>query len=248
MSVHPDTGSHEVVTDHERLFFDAYGYVILPGLFAGDIDEITEAFQQVFDEPANPRLDINIVGHRFHSHYAMGNFVELHPRLTAMTSDPRLVSAARALLGPAATYVNSDGSIYCCETEWHFDTPTSMPARRHAKFTLYLDPLDRETGAPRVLPISHHHPELYEGPLSPYLGFDGAIEQRTGLPGEDLPSWTLPTRPGDALVWDFCLMHAAYGSTAPRRQIALNFCEAPPPADPGAAPRPGAPTNAAGQG
>jgi hypothetical protein len=47
--------------------------------------------------------------------------------------------------------------------------------------------------------------------------------------------WTLATRPGDALVWDFRLMHAAYGSTAPRRQIALNFCEVPPPADPGAA-------------
>jgi hypothetical protein len=74
------------------------------------------------------------------------------------------------------------------------------------------------------------HQRLFFNALIPFLGFDGAIEQRTGLPGEDLPSWTLATRPGDALVWDFRLMHAAYGSTAPRRQITLNFCEVPPPA------------------
>ena len=53
------------VTDHQRSFFDAFGYLILPGLFAEDIAEITDAFDAVFDDPAIPRLELNIVGHRF---------------------------------------------------------------------------------------------------------------------------------------------------------------------------------------
>ncbi len=215
------------VTDHQRTFFDAFGYLILPGLFAEDIAEITDAFDAVFDDPANPRLELNIVGHRFHSRFAMGHFVELHPRLTAVAADERLTCAANALLGPGAAYVDSDGSIYCCETEWHYDSPTREKDRRHLKFTFYLDPLDEKSGAPRVLPVSHHDPDLYRGPLEPYLGFDGAIEERTGLRGEELPNRVLPTAPGDVLVWDFRVMHCSYGSTEPRRQFALNFRSGP---------------------
>jgi hypothetical protein len=223
-----DALSDPVITEHQRVFYDAYGYLILPGLFAEDIAEISDAFDEVFDNPANPRLDYNVVGHRFHSQYAMGNFIELHPRLAALATDARLQSAASGLLGPGAEYLNSDGSIYCCETEWHYDTPREHPERPHAKFTFYLEALDRESGAPRVLPVSHHDPELYRGPLEPLLGFDGAIESRTGLPGEDLPGWTLPTNPGDVLAWDFRIMHCSYGSTDPRRQFAVNFRSAPP--------------------
>jgi ectoine hydroxylase-related dioxygenase (phytanoyl-CoA dioxygenase family) len=154
----------------------------------------------------------------------MGGFLELHPRLEALATDPRLVGAADVLVGQESMYVDSDGNIYCCETEWHYDSPVQHPERRNVKFTLYLDPVDAATGAPRVLPLSHHDPTLYGGPLQPYLGFNGAIEERTGIRGEDLPGITLPSRPGDVLAWDFALMHASYGSTDVRRQIAVNFC------------------------
>ena len=214
------------VTGHQRAYFDAYGYVVLPGLFADDVDELGVAFDEVFADPGNPRLDLNVVGHRFHSQLAMPDFIERHPRLAGLAADERITGAVAGLLGPGATYVNSDGSIYCCETEWHYDSPTAAPERRHAKFTLYLEALDHASGAPRVLPASHHDPGLYQGPLRPYLGFDGAIEQRTGLRGEDLPFWTLRTDPGDLLVWDFRLMHSSYGSVERRRQFALNYCSA----------------------
>lgn len=226
MTVGRASKAAEVVTDHQRTYFDAYGYVVLPGLFADDVDGISTAFDEVFADAGNPRLEINVVGHRFHSQYAMANFIERHPRLARLTADDRVTGAVAKLLGPGATYLNSDGSIYCCETEWHYDSPMEMPERRHAKVMLYLESLDHGSGAPRVLPASHHDPALYQGPLQPYLGFDGAIEQRTGLRGEDLPSWTLRTDPGDVLVWDFRLFHCSYGSVEQRRQFALNYCAA----------------------
>ena len=109
---HTDARSAVGVTDHQRLFFEAYGYLTLPGLFAEDIEQITEAFDAVFNDPANPRMEFNYVGYRFHSRFAMGYFIDLHPRLAALAADERLTAAAIGLLGPEATYVASDGSIY----------------------------------------------------------------------------------------------------------------------------------------
>jgi hypothetical protein len=224
MMDHIDSATTDIVTDQQRAFFDAYGYLILPGLFADDIEQITQAFDEVFADSANPRLELKLVGHRFHTRIAMGDFIEKHPCLASIATDPRLTAAAAGLLDPGAAYYGSDGSIYACETEWHYDTPTQQKDRRHIKCAFYLEPLDGDTGAPRVLPLSHHDVSLYAGVLEPYLGFDGTIEDRTGLRGEDLPSWALPSVPGDLLIWDFRVMHCSYGSTAARRQVALNFC------------------------
>jgi ectoine hydroxylase-related dioxygenase (phytanoyl-CoA dioxygenase family) len=214
------------VEDTQRAFFDAYGFIVLRGLFVDDIDEIAAAFDEVFADPAVPRLPLTLAGNRGHPRHAMGEFVEKHPRLGRLVTDERLTGVADALLGPGASYVGSDGAVYCCETEWHFDTPDE-PAFRHLKFAFYLEPLDQDSGAPRVLPTSHEA-GLYDGALKPYLGFDGAIEERTGLRGEDLPCWTLVTQPGDVVAWDYRLMHCAYGTVEPRRKFALNFRAASP--------------------
>lgn len=215
--------NHQSVGDQQRMFFEAYGYLVLPGLFADDVDGLRAAFDEVFADQANPRLDYNVVGHRWHSEFLMANFIERHPRLDALRTDPRLTGVVAALLGPTATYTNSDASIYCCESEWHYDTPTAVPDRRHVKALLYLEPIDASTGALRVLPSSHHDAGLYGSTLAPYLGFDGGIGDRTGILGEHLPHWVVPSAPGDVLVLDFRIMHASYGSTEPRRKIAVNF-------------------------
>ena len=89
MTDHMDARPPAVITDQQRSFFDVYGYLILRGLFAEDIEEITAAFDEVFDDPANPRLEMNIVGHRFHSRFAMGtssNSIRAWPR-SLSTSD-----------------------------------------------------------------------------------------------------------------------------------------------------------------
>jgi ectoine hydroxylase-related dioxygenase (phytanoyl-CoA dioxygenase family) len=220
----PPAASTAGVTESQRMYFEAFGYVVLRGLFATDIGEITDVFDAIWADPEKPRYPINYVGHRFNTRYAMGHFLEMHPTLTALARDPRLVSAADTLLGQPSMYLDSDGNVYCCETEWHYDSPIRYPARRHVKFMVYLDPVEEATGAPRVLPLSHHDPSLYQGALQPYLGFEGGIEERTGIRGEELPGIALSSQPGDVIAWDFALMHASYGSTAARRQIAVNFC------------------------
>ena len=39
-------------------FFDTFGYLALPGLMADCIDEITDAFEQVWAERVDGRLDV----------------------------------------------------------------------------------------------------------------------------------------------------------------------------------------------
>jgi ectoine hydroxylase-related dioxygenase (phytanoyl-CoA dioxygenase family) len=210
------------LTERDVLFFRGFGFLVLRGLFADEIVEITAAFDEVF--ATQGAFTMRWPGYRFRDRHGIGDFVERHPRLHALATDARLVTIATTLLGADAHAYQSDGSIYCCETEWHYDTATEAPNERHMKFAFYLEPLDEANGAPRVLPISHHDPELYmSGPLQPYLGFDGAIEQRTGVAGERLPYYALPTAPGDVLAWDFRLLHASYGTNAPRRALGINF-------------------------
>lgn len=216
------------LTDQHRWYLDAYGYLAVRGLLTADIGEISAAFDAVFDDPANPRLKWEPPGHRGHPQWMMGDFVEKHPLLAELPRDPRLVGLAHDLLGADAVYVGDDGSIYRCETEWHCDTPAVHADCRHLKFAIYLDPVGQAVGAPRLLPGSHHLDVAGAGPLKRYLGYDGAIEERTGMRGEDLPHWGLGCAPGDVLLWDFRVMHASYGTLAPRRQIALNFRAASP--------------------
>lgn len=213
----------DVITHRERLFFDAYGFLSLPGLLAPIIDDVSAEFDAIVADPDVPRIDVEIPGHHFEPWTIIGIFSERHPALDLLPLHPRILAVAHGLLGPGAVYVNSDVSVMRCVTEWHYDTPVSDVDRRHLKIGIYLDPLDHDTGALRFLPGIHNARDVYEGPLRPFLGYDGATERRTGIRGEDLPCWSVPNRPGDVLVWDYRTMHSSFGSTAPRRQIAVNF-------------------------
>lgn len=228
MSTTADAAAGPVLTEQQRTFFAAYGYLHLPGWWADGIEELTDAFDTVFGDEGNERLELAMVGRRFEPWVVIAHFVERHPRLATLAHDERLVGVAEALLGPGARYEGSEGNVFRCTTDWHYDSPTSLPDHRHLKIALYLDPVDHDTGALRVLPASHHDAALYRGPLQPCLGFDGQSAARLGVAAEDLPSWTVPSVPGDLLVWDFRLMHAAYGTTGRRRQFALNFVGAAP--------------------
>ena len=95
--------------------------------------------------------------------------------------------------------------------------------------SLYFEPLDADSGAIRVLPGSHLPdcwvPRTISGPL------DGPerIPERFGIEPDEVPSWTLDSEPGDVLIWDFRLVHAAFNSGPARRGLSLNYLTHTPP-------------------
>lgn len=195
--------------------------MIYPGLFADDIDELSAAFDEAFADPEMPRLQFEIPGHHWKPRIATGDLIERAPRMLHLKDDPRILDVVDRLVGPDASYMSSDGNIYRCESEWHVDT---VPAadRRATKLLLYLEPIDADSGALRVMPGSHRSNTRVDQ-LSHYLGFDGPIGSRVGIGGHQLPHWVLPSEPGDLVVIDFSLAHSSYGTLSDRRKIALNF-------------------------
>ena len=89
---------------------------------------------------------------------------------------------------------------------------------RYVKIALYLDPLTRDTGCLRVIHGSHNTGDTYSEKLkevreNPLLW---------GVEGKDLPAIALETDPGDVLVFNHNLKHAAFGGSTQRRMFTIN--------------------------
>jgi len=83
-------------------------------------------------------------------------------------------------------------------------------------FAAYLEPLEPEIGALRVIPGSHR-PEL--GSTLRELG-------ASGMTASALPGYALSTEPGDVIVFDEHLFHASLGGSV-RKQWRVDFVRDP---------------------
>jgi hypothetical protein len=213
--------AHAIDDEHQRAFYESFGFMVYPGLFADEVDELSAAFDDAFADPAMPRICFTIPGHHGRPRIATGDLIERDPRMRRLRDDPRILGVVDRLVGPESTYMSSDGNIYRCESEWHVDTVPAVD-RRAIKLLLYLEPIGATSGALRVMPGSHRS-NARTDTLAPYLGFDGPIGPRMGIGGHQLPHWALESTPGDLVVIDFSTAHSSYGALTDRRKIALNF-------------------------
>jgi ectoine hydroxylase-related dioxygenase (phytanoyl-CoA dioxygenase family) len=159
-------------------------------------------------------------------------FVELHPTLVDLIADDRIYSPIRDLLGEDFVWVGSEGMYGFSEQlrdhHWHSDGDKDVQklAYKLIKVMLFLDPLRRESGALRVIPGSHRLP-LYKA-LVPFQDVH-ANEHPTffGQEGAEIPAYAVETDPGDMVLFNQWLSHAAYGKTGHRRTIVLKFAAGP---------------------
>jgi hypothetical protein len=242
------------LTDQQRAFFDAFGFVNLRGLFAPEIEQISSAFDRIFEarraqagvdpsgqEPAGP--DKSARDHLFDSggvapvidtyeHLNFGghraiipNFLESVDELAWIKDDPRITATAAGLIGPDWEYFGSDGNIFDCDTSWHMDAYGAPLDQFHVKLLFYLDPLDGASGALRVLPGTNFHDSAYAVRVRPGL-FDREITEATyGIGVEDAPAHVIDNRPGDLLAMNFRTAHATFNSRFGRRLFTLNYRE-----------------------
>ena len=206
-------------------YFETFGYLKLPGLLADDIDEITEAFEAVFADEANPRWETYEELHLRRRRLIIPAFIDRHPRLARLRDDPRVSGIVRSLIGPDYEYAESDGNIFSCESSWHADTYSAGLGRLHVKASIYLDPLSADSGAIRVIPGTNFHHTSYAQTLRRELEHADQIESHFGIDGRDIPSWAISSVPGDVVVWNFRTIHASYNGGERRRLFSINFRE-----------------------
>ena len=195
-------------------FFDTFGYLALPGLMADCIDEIIDAFEQVWAERGGGHYGQPHDGER---RSCIVPFIDQHERLCALLDDPRIEGLLASLLGDDFNYSGSDGNYYAGDTRWHSDG--YQKEIRHVKIAFYLDHLTRDTGCLRVIPGSHRRGDQYAETLEANVK---QSQEQWGISGDQVPAVALEIVPGDVVVFQHNLKHAAFGGGGHRRMFTIN--------------------------
>ena len=218
-----------VTSPQQVAYFQRFGYLRFPDLFAHEIEEISSAFDEVFATSEHPRLDLTGVPiHGYEARTMIPSFIDRHPVLAGLRTDPRILGIVGPLLGNNAEYRESDGNIFSCDTEWHCDIFAAPMNIQHVKLSFYLDPVRAESGAPRVIPGTNHWQGEYASALrNDFEANVGSIENLFGVGARQMPAVVLDSDPGDVLLWDYRTIHASFDGGPRRRLFTMNFCESP---------------------
>lgn len=197
------------LSSSQQAFFNTFGYLAFPGLLRSEVSWITQEFEAVFSDRGlvhDPARRTCVVP-----------FADQRARLCELLDRPEIIGIAQGLLGPDFNYLGSDGNYYTGDTPWHSDGFHRVG--KFIKIAFYLDPVTRETGCLRVIP----------GTQREEIEWDARSAARSqalwGISGREVPCVALETQPGDVVVFNHNLMHAAYGGGTCRRMFTLNLSQ-----------------------
>jgi hypothetical protein len=204
-----------MLTPQQIAFFDTFGFLALPQALKDDIGWICEEFEAAW----KARPDVVHDGSKRTTFPA--SFITTRPRLSGLIEHPLVCGLLDDLLGAGWTSYGGDGNFYAGDTGWHSDvgagTWEAKTITPHIKVAFYLDRLTRDTGALRVIPGSHRFGDSYSRLVEERVP-SGAL----GIDGRDVPAHACEIVPGDLVVFDHRLKHAAYGGGTHRRMFTIN--------------------------
>lgn len=206
------------LTRQQKNFFDTFGYLVLPGLLKDSAAAFTAAFERLYAKDDKEIIDWRHEAHYMKSRRVLLQFIEREPALTALLEHPVIDGIFRSLLGEDYLYRASEGNIFTGDTYWHSDLYGAHFKYRHIKILLYLEPLDADSGAFRAIPGSHLFGDKFANLLERYVW---KHEENYGLEKDEVPCVTIPTQPGDALVFDYRLKHATSHTRQNRRMFSI---------------------------
>ena len=198
------------LTEQQVTFFETFGYLKLPGLFAGDMASIETAFARTVAAGEQEMIHWQHRAHASEQRRVLPQFIDRDAYLSALIDDPRIDGIFRSVLGDDYCYRGSDANLFDCTTCWHSDTYGALLKYRNVKMIFYLDLLGAETGCFRVIPGSHLFGDRFANGLQACLGKADSFEQDLGLADNEVPCQVVPTRPGDLVLFDFRVKHATW--------------------------------------
>lgn len=118
------------------------------------------------------------------------------------------------LIGPEFVFAVAEGIHAYGGTYWHHD---DVPPENHThlKVVFFLDPVRADTGCLSVLPGSHFAP--YRERMEKHG--KGILSSGKDVPG----TYPIEADPGDAVIFNVKLYHAAFGDGVERRGIYINY-------------------------
>jgi hypothetical protein len=203
------------LTEQQKRFFETFGYLYLPNLLQDATPTVIEKFDYLFSAQQENVLDWRHEAHYNNARHILLQLIERDRYLSSLLEHPRIDGVFTSLLGADYLYRASEGNIFTGDTYWHSDLYNADFKYRHIKILFYLDPIDANSGALRVIPGSHLFGDKFANQLERYVW---EHDKHYGIDKNSVPCVTLPTRPGDAVVFDYRLKHATCNS-GPRRRM-----------------------------
>ena len=214
-----------LLTPQQIHFFETFGFLRIPGLFANDIDNIVAGFEDMFGNEEQPVWETKEALHGDEKRLIIPGFIEQSPKLAPLQHDPRVVGVVKSILGPDYIWSSSDGNLFYCESYWHPDDYAAPLHHYHVKLSFYLDDLSGDNGAIRIIPGSHFHQQTFSRTLRKNFKDESGVEEIYGMASGDIPSITVNSTPGDLILWNFRTIHGSYNGGERRRLFSLNFGE-----------------------
>ncbi len=222
----PVVDSRYLLSPQQIHFFETFGFLKLPGLFADDIDDIVGGFEDMFTNDEQPVWETKEALHGDEKRIIIPGFIEQSPRLAPLQHDPRVVGIVQSIIGRDYIWSSSDGNLFYCESYWHPDDYAAPLHHYHVKLSFYLDELSGDSGAIRIIPGSHFHRQSFSRTLMRAFKDEAGVEEIFGVKGSDIPSIAIDSTPGDLIIWNFRTIHGSYNGGERRRLFSLNFGEA----------------------
>ncbi len=214
-----------MLTAEQITCFKTFGFLVLRQTFSPqEMDTITHAAEEVWERELGRPLGEE-------EKVRMSPFVEKHALLTQLVEDDRIYEPMEQLLGKDFIWSGSEGNRGIQTSgdahHWHADRPGNEELNYiRIKIMLYLDPMQKEKGALRVIPGSHRLP-MHEDLEAFQLSHAESEPRFFGMAGSDVPCYAVETEPGEMMLFNQSLYHAVYGKSGRRRYIALKYAARP---------------------
>ena len=117
----PVVDSKYLLSPQQIHFFETFGFLKIPGLFAEDIDEIIGGFEEMFTNEDQPVWETKEALHGDEKRIIIPGFIEQSPRLAHLQHDPRVLGIVQSIIGRDYIWSSSDGNLFYCESYWHPD-------------------------------------------------------------------------------------------------------------------------------
>lgn len=214
-------------------FYNAFGFLKIPGFFQKEYQMISERFDRLmtdkFKDIKQPK------------NYLYPQFIDNDEDLADLLLLPKLSNLISALMGDDFVYKGSDGNIFNNATPWHRDY---LIRTRSAKLLIYLEPNDESSGAIRMIPGTHFVDDTFSGLIGQGLtwpeppvhgGFDEKEKFGSGhnptILGDNvqLPQTVVTNLPGDLIIFNHNLIHCTNRPAKPKRRrlLGMHFCVNP---------------------
>ena len=211
-----------MLTEAQLTQFEVFGFLVLRGLLTpAEIDRAGADFDIGLGAA---REGMERAGIRGQLNWS--NLGPETPFLASLLEDERFFGAAQQILGDDAVGSFSNANSFDGDrTEWHPDVV--QPDWKGIKFGFYLQPLDRNSGALRLIPGSHREPLLSDLRKVALKETNEGTVDGTGLSVEEIPAFAAESEPGDVVLFDNHTWHGSYGGGTDRRMCTLGYFASP---------------------